>query len=476
MSDTSASDNDLALLSKYTPPPLPTNNLKPPRLADILVIAFPMVVSQASETINLFVDRLFLSRLGKLHLAGSMTGGLAAICVMSFFIGVIGYTGAIVAQHDGAGDKKNCARATAQALRLAIVGWPIVILTIPLVRMFFNATGHMPEQISMEMSYFRILVLGAILDMPRHALAGFFIGLGKTRIVMLANLAGVLTNVPANWVLIFGHLGFPALGIRGAAFGTLTGRGTVLAILGIIYFTGIYRKEYGTLRELGFDKRLSKLLLKYGTPAGGEFFLNITAFNFFIQLLHSYGPNVAASVTIVFNYDMLVFIPMMGFGFASTTLAGRYMGARDIPSVKRAVHLNLFTAWTYALFCLLVFVLAAGPLINLFARGLENNGADVAPMAKTMLRLAAIYVLADATQLIFAGTLRGAGDTKFVMWISVVLHWVFAGSIWYSVKVARISPLAVWGIFIVFALLIGVAMSLRYKAGKWREFNLVQAP
>ncbi len=476
MSDTAASDNALALASKHTVLPVRTGHLKPPRLSDILLIAFPMVVSQASETINLFVDRLFLSRLGKLHFTGSMTGGLAAICVTSLFVGVISYTGAIVAQHDGAGDKKSCARATAQALQLAIVGWPLVFLTIPLIRIFFNAIGHIPEQVAMEMAYFRILVLGAILEMSRHALAGFFIGLGKTRIVMLANLAGVLVNIPANWVLIFGHLGFPALGISGAALGTLAGRGTILAILGLVYFSRTYRKEYGTSRELGFDKRLSKLLLKYGAPAGGEFFLNITAFNLFIQLLYSYGPNVAASVTIVFNYDMLAFIPMMGFGFASTTLAGRYMGARDVPSVKKAVYLNLLTAGTYALFCLIVFVFAAGPLVNFFAHRLENSGAEVAPMAKIMLRLAAVYVLSDATQLILAGALKGAGDTKFVMRISAVLHWGFAGIVWYAVKVAQISPLAIWGFFIIFALSIAVAMFLRYKTGKWQEFILVHSP
>ena len=88
------------------------------------------------------------------------------------------------------------------------------------------------------------------------------------------------------------------------------------------------------------------------------------------------------------------------------------MGARDVPSVKKAVYLNLLTAGTYALFCLIVFVFAAGPLVNFFAHRLENSGAEVAPMARIMLRLAAVYVLSDATQLILAGALKGAGDTK----------------------------------------------------------------
>ena len=104
-----------------------------------------MVVSQASETVNLFVDRLFLSRLGKLFIAGAMTGGLTTYNMMSFFIGIVGYVNAIVAQNDGAGNKRACARATAQSLRLAFLGWPLLMLTIPLVRMAFEALGqHSP--------------------------------------------------------------------------------------------------------------------------------------------------------------------------------------------------------------------------------------------------------------------------------------------------------------------------------------------
>jgi len=450
-----------------------TVTLEKPRLRDVTNIAVPMVLSQASETINLFVDRLFLSRLGKLYISGAMSGGLTTFNVMSLFIGIIGYVNAVVAQNDGAGKKRNCARATAQSIRLAFIGWPVLILMIPLVKMFFIALGHVPELVEVEMTYFRILIFGSIFGLVRYALAGFFIGLGRTRVVMLANFAGMLVNVPANWILIFGRFGIPAIGITGAAIGTLLGSITIMAILLGVYLSPSYRREFGTAEELSFSRRFSGILLKFGTPAGIENFLNIAAFNFFIQLMYSYGPDTAAAVTIAFNYDMVAFIPMLGLGFAATTLTGRYIGANNIPAAEHATRLTMAVTWSFASILVVLFVFGARPLVNVFASGLENGGVDVAPMAVTMLRLAAVYTLADATQLILAGALRGAGDTQFVMRISIALHWIFAGTAWYAIKIIRIPPVSMWIIFIVFVLTLGIAMLLRYRFGRWREMSLV---
>lgn len=447
---------------------------KNPRLKDVTSIAFPMVLSQASETINLFVDRLFLSRLGKLYIAGAMSGGLTTFNVMSLFIGIIGYVNAVVAQNDGAGNKRSCARATAQSIRLAFVGWPMLILTIPLVRIFFESLGHIPAQVDLEMTYLRILVFGSIFGLLRHALAGFFIGLGRTRIVMLANVAGMLVNIPANWILIFGKFGFPPMGIAGAAIGTLLGSFTIMTILMAVYFSPAYRNDFGTAEELGFDKKFLKVLVKFGTPAGIETFLNVAAFNFFVQLMHSYSPDTAAAVTIAFNYDMVAFIPMLGLGFAATALTGRYVGAGNIPGAEHAVKLTMMVTWVFASLLVALFVFGAGPLVDIFASGLEGGGVDVAPMARTMLKLAAIYILADGTQLIFTGALRGAGDTHFVMRLSVLMHWIFAGISWYAIKVAKIPPTSMWGIFICFVMSLGVAMFLRYRFGKWRTMSLVR--
>ncbi len=444
-----------------------------PRLGDIISIALPIVVSQASETVMMFVDRLFVSRLTPLHIAGAMSGGLTSYTVMSLFLGIIGYVNAVVAQNDGAGNKPNCARATAQSARLAFFAWPIVILTIPLIKLYFQAMGHTPELIGLEHGYFRIVMFGSVFALMKMALAGFFIGLGRTRVVMSANIIGMFINIPANWILVFGKFGLPALGMSGAAIGTLVGSGSIMFILLGVYLSPRYRSEYSTHKELRFDGRLMKLLLEYGSPAGLESFLNVAVFNFFVQLMNSYGPDTATAVTIAFNYDTVIFVPMLGLGLAATTLSGRYVGARNIPAAEKSLRLTLLVALGYAASMIILLATAAKPLVALFLPLSNPVPEATRSLAEIMLRMAAIYVLADAMQVVFSGMLRGAGDTKYVMFISVSLHWIFAPIAWYAVKAAEIAPIPMWSIFIGFVFSLGIAMFLRYRFGGWRNRNLL---
>ncbi|MCG8480730.1 MAG: hypothetical protein MI724_16675, partial [Spirochaetales bacterium] len=181
--------------------------IAPPSLRELFGVALPMVASQASETIMLFVDRLFLSRLGSLHLAASMSGGLSSFVFVSLFAGIVGYTNALVAQYYGAKRRERCVATTVQGLWLSIFFLPGVVAMIPMGRLVFVAAGHSVEQIDLGFTYYRLLMFGGIFVLVRQALVGFFLGIGRTRIVMIANVSGMAINIPLNYILIFGRLG-----------------------------------------------------------------------------------------------------------------------------------------------------------------------------------------------------------------------------------------------------------------------------
>lgn len=431
-----------------------------------------MVVSQASETVMLFVDRLFLSRLGAVQLSAAMSGGLTTFALASFFVGVAGYVNAIVAQYYGADRKDQCARSAVQAIYLSVAFYPVLLAVIPFVPTFFSVVGHTDEQIVLESIYARFLLAGSVLIILRNAIGGFFLGIGRTRVVMVSNVVGMLVNIPVNYVLIFGKLGFPELGIRGAAIGTICGSATAFGMLLWAYFSPRYAEEYGTRRRLSFDLDIFRRLLRFGLPAGVEIFLNVAAFNAFVQLMHSYGPSVAASTTIAFNWDMVAFVPMLGMGVATTAVVGQHIGARDYEGAERTTYLALKVAYCYSGTMVLLFVFGAAPLVNVFASGFPEAG--IADLAKTMVRLAGIYTLADSTQLVFAGSLRGAGDTKWVMWISASLHWIMAIGAFFLIVVWRVDPILSWVFFIAFVVSLGVSMVIRYRAGAWRRIALIE--
>jgi MATE family multidrug resistance protein len=447
--------------------------VEPPNLRLLLSFAVPMILSQASETVMLFVDRLFLAQLGKVHIAASMSGGLSAFVFSSLFAGIVGYTNALTAQYYGADREERCVHVITQGIYLSLFFAPLLIALIPLVGFTFRLAGHTPEQIVLEHTYFSILMSAGLFILLRQALVGFFLGIGLTKVVMVANLVGMAVNVPLNYVLIFGKLGLPALGIRGAAYGTIGGSLLIVTILFVAYtrhrfYNSVSRRETWRLR-----KELLLRLLRYGGPAGTELFLNVFAFNVFVQLFHSMGPDVAAAVTITFNYDMLAFIPMVGLGVAVTAMVGQQMGARNPDGAHRATMLALRVGYTYAFVMMLLFVFGAGALVRAFAGGLAPGEERLLELSKAMLRLAAIYTLADITQLVFAGALRGAGDTRWVMYISVVLHWIMAVAAVLLIRVFALPPLSIWLFFIGFVILLGVSIFARYGSGKWKSLQII---
>jgi MATE family multidrug resistance protein len=445
----------------------------PGGIAALWVIALPMILSQGFDTAMMFIDRLYLSRLGKEYLAACMAGGLTSFMTMAFPIGVVGYVTALVAHRYGAGRRPDAARALTQALLLAVAAWPLVLAAGMLVVRGFALAGHAPLQEALETEYYRILLLGSGLGLLRTALAGFFSGIGRTRVILLANAAGFVVNVVLNYVLIFGRFGFPEMRMGGAAWGTVLGSLAATLVLAAAYLRPALCREFAIGRAWRPDGTLLRALLRYGTPCGVEFFLNIAAFTFVVALFHAYGAEVAAAVTIAFNWDLVAFLPMIGVQVAVMSLVGQNLGAGNRPEAVRAAYSGMKIAGVYALGMTLAFVLVPGPLVRLFAPDLPGlDYASVVPLAKAMLMTASLYILSDATFLVFSGALRGAGDTHWAMRTSVALHWTMAAAALFCIRVLRTPPLTAWIVFVLCVLMMGTTFFLRFRSGRWRTLEL----
>ena len=440
----------------------------------MLAIALPMIVSQASETIMLFFNRYFVSFLGADHIPASMSGGLTHFVFVSLFAGVVGYVNALVAQYHGAGRPQRCVQSVSQGVWLSLLFFPLLLALIPLVHQGFFWAGHDAHQVALEFAYFRILMFGAVLFLLQSVLVGYFVGLGRTRVVMIANLLGVCVNIPLNWILVLGRLGVPSLGIEGAALGTLGGTAFIVAILSVAYFRSPLYRTYRGTGTWKPRRELAGRLLRFGAPAGAEMFVNVFAFNVFVLLMQSYGPAVATAVTITFNWDLVAFIPMLGVGAAVTALTGQRIGAGDVRGARRAASLGLRVGWSYAGLMVIAFVAAAPSLVGVFVHGASPGQEGVLPLAQTLLRLAALYLLADATQVVFSGALRGAGDTRWVMIVSGILHWTMAVGAFLMIRVFILPPVTVWLFFIAFVMSLSVAMFIRHRSSTWERIHLVE--
>ncbi len=450
--------------------------LKPGKggVAEMLAIALPMIVSTACDGVMTFTDRLFLSRLGSEQMNAAMGGGVAMQMMMFFFIGLTGYTTALVAQYYGSGQRKMSGVAAFQAILIALVAYPVILICRPLSLHFFNFM-HVPEaQLPFQISYFNIVIYGVLFSILRNCLSCYFSGLGRTKVVMMAALISVVVNIVLDYILIYGKLGFPAMGVNGAAVATVAGSFIGLCVLIIVYLGRFNRENFAIMNSFKFNWAVMRKLLYFGYPAGLELFLNFLGFTVIIFMFHSRGNEVATATTIMFSWDLATFIPLLGIEIAVTSLVGRYMGAGDPDTAHKAAMSGIKTGILYSAVVLVLFVSIPETLARIFHPDTQSLVFDQAlPIATKMIRIASLYVLAEAMMVALVGALRGAGDTHWTMIASVTFHWTFIPLLWVMFNVLNASAVMGWLALVILFLVFCFALYLRYRSGKWKKLRVI---
>ncbi len=443
-------------------------------LKEMLIIALPIIVSQSCDTLMVFTDRLFMSKLGAVQMNAVMSGGLSIYMMICFFTGIIGFSTALVGQYLGANRKEMCSITAAQSFVLAIIAYPVVLLLKPLVYKLFNIMGLSPEQMVYQSVYFNIMVYGTIIGLLRSVLTSYFSGIGKTRIIMVSMLITMVVNVVVNYIIIFGRLGFPEMGIRGAAYGTLIGGFTGLLVLFVAYLKKQNLEEFHIKQSWKWRPDVMKKLLWFGTPPGVEQLLCIIAFNSIVLIFQSHSAVSAIAASITFSWDMVSYVPLMGIEIAVTSLVGRYMGARRLDLAEKSAMSGIKIGLIFSIIVFILFLGFPGLLVDVFKpKQFDPVFADARSLSIIMIRLATIYVTIEASIVVFIGVLRGAGDTFFAMIVSTTMHWMMAIGIFVSLRYLNISTQGAWGIAVGTFFLMGIVFYLRYKSGKWKEIELV---
>ena len=332
----------------------------PGGVREILRVAVPLVISTGSLTLMQFCDRMFLSWYHADAFRAVLPSGILSFTLICGFLALVGYGGTFVAQYHGAGDGPGCGRATAQALWLALLCWPAVLALMPLGGLILRWSGHGPAVLALEWDYFSILMLGSLPNLLNSAWAGFFSGRGDTRATMVANVSGNLLNIGLDWLMIFGHGGFPEMGIRGAAWATVISGLVPPVLLAARYFGPRMAAACATRRTWRFDAPLFRRLVRFGLPAGGHLFLDLTSFTFFVLLAGSLGPAELAASNLALSVNTLAFMPMLGLGIASSIVVGQYQGRRDSRTAERAGWTTLKMAAGYMAAMGVTYVLFPG--------------------------------------------------------------------------------------------------------------------
>jgi len=439
-----------------------------PTLRELVRIALPMVVSQGAFAAMVFTDRYFMSRLDATHIAAALGGGVGAFFTTALFTGTVAYANALVAQYHGAGQLSNCSRVVSQGLLMSLLCLPFIGLIAWGFGDVFALMGHDARQVELERQYFYVLVAGSVFTLAKTCFACFFAGIGQTRVVMVCDVAGVLLNILLTWMLVFGKFGVPPLGITGAALGTVIATVFSIALFLLFYLEQSNRRRYHVSHAWRFDRAVFRRYLRLGAPSGLEMFMNIATFNLFLLMYQSYGVVEGAAMAIVFNWDMLNFVPLIGMQIGVMTLIGRFVGAGDLTRANQVISAGFLVALTYSGILGVCFILFREPLLLVFSRPGEDF-SQILALGSTLMIGLATYVLADATVLVSGGVLRGAGDTRWMMVISVSLHWIMVVAQYFIIMEWKLGPVVSFWCFVIMLIVLAGLYLWRLLGGTWRR-------
>lgn len=436
----------------------------------LIRLALPIVVAQFAQTANGFVDTVMAGQLSPQDLAAVAVGSSIWVPVFLFVVGVMQGVTPFVARHHGAGNEPAVGAVVQQGLWLAL---PLGLFGFVLLRSVEPVLAVMDVQPELRPSIVGYLE-GVSWGMPAITL---FLGLrcmtegmSFTRPVMAVSLIGLGANIPANYVLMYGKLGLPALGGVGCGWAT----GLVMwLMLGLMLAHCRLSEQYritGWFHDIT-GPRLPLLLplVKLGLPIGLAIFIEVSLFCVIALFIASIGTQVVAGHQIALNVASMVFMIPLSLALALTVRVGFNLGQNNLPGVHHALRGGM------ALIILLALVNST--LMVVFREqiaGIYTNDAGVIALASALLVFAAVFQLSDGLQVGANGVLRGLHDTAVPMLLTVVAYWLLGLPIGYVLGLTSWLtpfPLGAQGFWVglvvgltAAAILLNVRVRLRLRA------------
>ena len=443
-------------------------------IGEILRVSLPLVASTTSHTIMTFTDRMFLSWYSPAAIAASVPASLLSFTFICFFLGTGQYVNVLIAQFHGAQRNDDVARSLWQGTYFALIAASIIAFCTPLGSFIINHSGHSSQVIVEEQAYYKILMFGGGLVIMTAVLGSYFSGRSQTKILMYLSFMGAILNILFNYILIFGKLGFPAMGIRGAGLATISASAFVVLAYIVLILIGEDRHRYPVTRLTGFNKRIFAKLIRFGAPNGFQFFIDLATFSAFIFLIGLQGDTVLAASNIVLSVHMLAFMPMVGLGQAIGILVGQCMGREQPDIAVKVTHRALIMAVVYGLLTGVLFFFLPHFFVGFF-RGDDAVSYDaIQAAAIPIFRVLPAFLMCDCFANVFGGALGGVGDTRFKMWIMIVFAvLLFAPGEVLILGYWQLSVIYGWLFCTFYIFLFGSALYLRFRYGRWREIDMI---
>ena len=427
----------------------------------MLALAIPVVLSELGWMAQGVVDNIMVGRLGPAAIGAVAVGNAVFYTPSLFGIGILLGLDTLVSHAYGRNDHDACHHWLAQGVYLACIATPPIMLFIFAASYGFVRFGITPEVAGLAGGYLRILNFGTLPLLLYGAARRYLQGVGQVRVITVTLIIANLVNWLGNWVLIYGKLGLPALGVNGSAISTCFARiGMAVALIG---FAWRYERTRGhpLFRHWARPSLLKiRQLMRLGAPAAGQIVLEVGAWNGATFAAGLLNPVALATHSIALNYASITYMVPLGMSAAAAVSVGHAIGAGDARRARRAGWMAMALGTGFMLLAAIVFLVAPRPLLALY-----TLDPQVLAEGPALLYLAAAFQIFDGIQTVSTGALRGLGQTRVPMIANFVGYWVLGLPLGLTLCFALH-----WGIY---GLWIGLTLALMVIAAmlilRWRK-------
>jgi MATE family multidrug resistance protein len=388
----------------------------------LLRLGLPVSVTQVGVMMLGVVDTMMVGHLGTIALDAAALGSLWVWGTAVFGIGLVLGMDPIVSQAHGAGELRRVALTLHRGLVVALLVTPLLAVSWWLTEPCLVALGQAPELAAAAGRYVEIQIFSLFPFLAFYALRQYLQGRGLVAPAVVAVILANLFNAGANWVLIYGHLGAPAMGLEGAGLATGLTRCVLLLSLALwTWAAGLHRGAWERPSLAALELRGLSEIVRHGIPVGVQYGLETWAFQISTLVAGRLGEATLAGHVIALNLASLSFMVPLGISQGASTRVGNLIGAGMPVAARRSATLALALGAGVMVVSAVLFVVLRHALPRLY-----TDDPEVIAVAAGILPIAAAFQLFDGTQGVGGGVLRGVGATRPAAVFNLVGYYVIA--------------------------------------------------
>lgn len=391
-----------------------------PHLREGFQLAYPVMLSQLGHVTMGVADNIMVGNLGAAHLAGAGLANVAFNFLLLFGIGVSYAITPLVATADGERNDTQIASILKHGLLINVLNSFILVVVVSVGMNVLYQIHQPPEVVKLATPYLSIITYSLIPILVFQTFRQFTEGLSMTRIAMIIVIVSNFVNIGLNYVLIYGHWGFPALGLNGAGYATLISRILMaVSFAGFVYFAPRFEKYRMGFSIGNYSKKLMSKMLHIGLPAGLQFIFEVAAFDFSLVMMGWLGTSALAAHQIAINLATISYMTTSGLAAAATIRVSNFLGKKDYVNLRQAA---------YALLGLAMIIMSAWAILFIAGRDMLPHfyvtDENVIAIAGPLLIIAGLFQLSDGAQVVCIGALRGLQDVKVPSLLIFVSYWI----------------------------------------------------